>query len=180
MSSLPRGLPPKAQRFQHKSRVCRTAKKNPPAPKALPQIVLCAARHMLNTNLKRRPVSTFTKRHLSSSQSLFRYSTKGPPRVTQSAVGVPQVSPAFPACSTSSSTALQVPVPLPAPLPAASPMAQGMGQRCQADSQHREFTLYPSSANPALGDAGLASVSPEAIWVLLTKTTGHSGTSKKN
>lgn len=59
-------------------------------------------------------------------------------------------------CSTNSGTALQVPVPLPAPLPAATPIAKGMGQRCQADSQHQALTFYPSSASPPLGDAGLA------------------------
>lgn len=68
------------------------------------QLITCQS-----TNLQRRPVSTFTKHHLSYSQSLFRYSTKGPPGVPQGAVGGTQVSPASPA--------LQVPVPAPAPLP---------------------------------------------------------------
>lgn len=138
----------------------------PPALKALPQIALCAAHHML----KHKP-SEETSFHIYKTPLIL---LAKPFQIQH------QRSPGSPPgrCGRHSGVAG---IPSPAgPCPSAGTAALPMAQRCQADSQHQELTSYPSSANLALGDAALASVSPDAIWALLIKTTGHLGTSKRH
>lgn len=129
VSSLPRGLPPKAQRFQHRSCVCRTAKKTPtpPALKALPQIALCAAHHML----KHKP-SEETSFHIYKTPLIL---LAKPFQIQH------QRSPGSPPgrCGRHPGVAG---IPSPAgPCPSAGTAAPPMAQRCQADSQHLELTF---------------------------------------
>lgn len=181
VTSLPHGLPPKAQRFLvHKSCVRRTATKILQPPKPRHRLLYVQITHAKAQTLRgdqffhiyKTPLILLTKPF----QVQYQRFPWESPRALWVALGSPWHSQP---CSTNSGTALQVPVPLPAPLPAATPIAKGMGQRCQADSQHQALTFYPSSASPPLGDAGLASVSLDAIWALPIKTTGHLGTSKR-